>query len=391
MSAAAWVQSLEIPAQPTEPDIKAFFNIPPDGEEKLDSNIAKKKRAWRSKAREQVVSEAAERKIKQALALITELEKRVKRGIVDTELDLEALREEFRSTTPDRVDSLEELWRILEELLAAGKMAQALATAHDALERWSDEAAAAAAFAWLASIASRSDETTSDALRRQGLDAAERALERGMRNADTFTWRSVLQLDLADYEGALATIATAEAELGSLTPWLHSHRCEGHAAAGDVERAAREAIAAVNGAPQDSTLRMNTTAALVKAIRWFCLPVSTKEQMDRYADVVQTAAWCAHGDPVAEDHVRVFRLWSVQAQARHYVGRWDIRSLAAVASGFLLLPLLNRARSKPVWQVFFEGPEKHGDDWQIVARSGAVRAVHEGFGTRLPWNAGGLI
>jgi tetratricopeptide (TPR) repeat protein len=384
--AGAWVQSLEITARPSETDIRRFFNIPPDGEERLDGNISRKRRAWNAKLREQKASAAAERKVRQALALIAELERRVKRGIVDDEIDLELLREEFHSATPDQVNDLDELWRILDELLAAGKLPEALATARDALQRWSDEPTASAAFAWLAMIASRSDENTTDALRRAGLDAARAALAGGVRTADTYKWHAVLQLDLGDYAGAVQTLRTAEEQLAPLGPWLVSHRCEALVGTGDIDAAMRDGIRAVAAAGDDEALRSNTAAALVRGLRALCLPITTKDQLKRYLDVVQVAAWCADGVPEAEDHVRPFRLWAVQASARHYVGRWDIRSLAAVASGFLLLPMLNRWKSKPVWQVFYEGPDKHGEDWQLVSRSWFVRVVHDGIAARLPWN-----
>ena len=281
-----------------------------------------------------------------ALRLIDELERRLKRGVADDDFDLEALREQYTAEPETHVEEIETLWRVLEELLAAGRPDEALRVANEARVRFGEDARAHAGFAWIAAVTSRSDPNATDSLRREGLAAARKGLEgdsaKSVDRADLYAWTSILQLDLKDFAGARDTLNSAEKALGSLTPWLHSHRCEAHAALGDVEAAASDALAAVHGEGDDSSLRSNTAAALIAAAKSALLPISSGEQLVGYEQLVMLAAWCAEGVPEAEDYVRPYRLWASQAASRSYVGRVEIRSIMAVLSGFLLLPVLNR-------------------------------------------------
>jgi hypothetical protein len=382
----AWVHSIELPEQPRETDIKAFFGIPPDPEERLDDNIRRKRRAWRAKVRSQKASPEAEKKVAFALKLIGELERRLKRGVVDDEFDLEALREQYTGDPSTRVDALEDLWRVLEELLVAGRLDEALRVANDARSRFEGAAQAQAAFAWLSSVASRSDPDASDRLRRDGLVAAQAALAAGETSADLYAWTAILQLDLKEFAAAEETLVDAQRRLGELTPWLLGHRCEAHAGAGRLADAGTAARAAVERAGEDSALRSNIAGALVDgACRWL-LPIDDAQALRRYAELVQLAAWCAEGVPEAEDHVRPYRLWSVQAASRVYVGKIELRTILAVASGFLLLPVLNRSRSKPVWKIFNEGAARYGEMGELVVTSPIAEFVHRDVAHKLSWS-----
>ncbi|MGN6190007.1 MAG: hypothetical protein ACTHOE_14025 [Conexibacter sp.] len=384
---APWVDSIEIADQPQEADIKAFFGVPPDPEEQLDANIRRKRRAWRGKVRAQAASATAEKKVEFALKLIAELERRLKRGVVDEAFDLEALREQYTADPSTRVDALEDLWRVLEELLAGGRLDEALRVANDARVRFDGAAQAQAAFAWLASIASRGDADASERLRRDGLQAAQAALAGGIVNADIYAWTAILQLDLGDFAGAYSTLTVAQTELGALTPWLLGHRCEAHAGAGRLAEAGADARAAVERAGDDAALRSNVVAALVDGAASSLLPIANETALRSYDELIELAAWCAVGVPEAEDHVRPYRLWAVQAASRVYVGKIERRTIIAVATGFLLLPLLNRGRSKPVWKVFLEGPARHGMMGELVATSPIAEYVHRSVAHKLSWRA----
>jgi tetratricopeptide (TPR) repeat protein len=387
MAVASWLESVEIPAQPAPTDIRAFFGVPPDPEEKLDDNISKKRRHWRSKTRQNVSSEIAKKKVDQALRIIAALEQQLKRGVVDEELDIERLREEFSAEPETRVDEIGDLWRILEELLAAGRLDEALRVANDARTRFEGAGPAEAAFGWLAVISSRSEGAASETLRKEGLAALEVAIAKGETTADTYTWKAILELDLGVPEAALNTLGAAEQVLKvDLTPWMYSHRCEAYAALGRPDEALEDAKRSVNAAADDLALRSNTVTALITAARVGLLPVGSEEALRRYQELIEWAAWCALGAPEAEDRVRPYRLWSVEAESRAYTGRIDLRSIIAVASGFLLLPLLNRVRSKPHWQVLHDGPKQgDGEMFEIVAMRGIARLVHEGLLEKLPW------
>jgi tetratricopeptide (TPR) repeat protein len=386
-----WLESMQVPAHPQPADLHAFFGIPPDPEEKLDANIAKKRRYWSSKTRTRVASEAAKRKVEQATRIIDELEKLVKRGVVDEDFDLERLREEFAGEPETHVGELADLWRVLEELLAGGRLDEALRVANEARTRFPGEPVADAAFGWLAAISSRSSETATDVLRREGLAALTAAIGAGEANADTFTWKALLELGLREPEAALDTFAAATEVLGGeLTPWMSSHRCEAHAALGRPEEALEDARRAVAPGTEDLALRSNTVTALINAARVGLLPIASQEELRRYQDLIEWAAWFAVGAPEAEDRVRPFRLWAVEAESRAYTGRPDLRTIAAVASGFLLLPVLNRMKSKPHWQVLHDGPGAIDPGmFEIVFLAGIPQFVHgEDLLATLPWYAG---
>jgi hypothetical protein len=385
-----WLESMEVPARPQPADLRAFFGIPPEPEEKLDANIAKKRRHWSTKVRSQAAPTAnGKRKVEEALRIIDELEKVLKRGVVDPDFDLERLRHEFSAEPETRVDELGDLWRILEELIAGGRLDEALRVANDARTRFQGAAIADAAFGWLAVLSSRGSGSADEALRREGLAALTKAIDGGEANADTFTWKAVLELDLGRPEAALETFATVETKLDSgLTPWMHSHRCEAYAALGRPEDALTDARAAVDAETEDSALRSNTVTALIEAARVGLLPIATDHELRRYQVVVEWAAWFAVGVPEAEDRVRPFRLWGVEAESRAYTGRPELRTIGAVATGFLALPLLNRWKTKPHWQVLYDGPTANNAEmFEIVTLAGIPLSVHEGLLERLPWFA----
>lgn len=387
MEVAPWLESFDLPAKPEPTDIRAFFGVPPDPEDKLDENISKKRRHWRRKIRESVASEKAKRKVDQALRIISALEQQLKRGVIDEELDLQRLREEFSAEPETRVDELGDLWRILEELLAGGRLDEALRVANDARRRFEGAPQAEAAFGWLAAMSSRLSGSDNDVLRKEGLAALEAAISAGETNLDTYTWKAILQLDLQAPKEALVTLEEAERVLKrELTSWMYSHRCEAHAGIGEPEQALEDAKKALAADADDLALRSNTVTALIKAAQVGLLPLSSENELRRYQDLIEWAAWCAKGAPEAEDRVRPFRLWSVEAESRAYTGRIDLRSIIAVASGFLLLPFLNRWRSKPHWQVLYDGPQAaSGEMFEVIAEGGITRLVHEGIEHKLPW------
>lgn len=385
-----WLESMNVPAQPRPADLRAFFGVPPDPEEKLDANIAKKRRHWSTKVRAQAAPTAnGKRKVEEATRIIDELEKVLKRGVVDPDFDLESLREKFAAEPETRVDELGDLWRILEELVAGGRLDEALRVAYDARERFRGTAVADAAFGWLAVLSSRGDDGADKVLLREGLAALTAAIATGEANVDTFTWKAVLELDLGRPEATLETFAEFERTLGSgLTPWMHSHRCEAYAALGRPEAALEDAKAAVDAGTDDLALRSNTVTALIEAARAGLLPIATDRDLRRYQDLIEWVAWFAVGVPEAEDRVRPYRLWAVEAESRAYTGRPELRTIGAVATGFLALPLLNRWKMKPHWQVLHDGPTANNAEmFEIVTLAGIPLSVHQGLLDRLPWFA----
>ncbi len=389
MTSQAWLEAIDVPARPTPFDIRAFFGVPPDPEGKLDKNIAKKRRHWKGKVRARVASERAKQKVEAALKIIQLLEQQLKRGVIDEEIDVEKLREQFAGEPETQVDELGDLWRILEELLAAGRLDEALRVANDARARFEGAKEANAAFAWLAVLASRQGGNASDVLRKEGLEAISAAIEAGEKTADAYTWKAILELDTEAPQSALDTLDAAAAALSEpLTVWMLSHRCEAHAALGNAESALADARSAVSAETDDLALRSNTATALIIAARTALLPIADPAALSQYQDLIEWAAWCASGVPEAEDRVRPYRLWAVEAESRAYTGRIDLRSIIAVASGFLALPIMNRTRSKPHWQVLYDGPTAANQEvFDAVVKGGIPSIVHEGLLEKLPWFA----
>ncbi|MBJ7330195.1 MAG: hypothetical protein JHC95_09880 [Solirubrobacteraceae bacterium] len=387
MSTALWIEQVEVPDKPTAADARAFFGVPPDPESALDKNIAKKRRTWRAKVRGRKTTPEVERQINLVVELITQLADYVKRG-TEEPLDLDELREVFNQKPETVVDELEDLWRVVEELLAAGQMAEALKVANEARERFEDAPVADAVFGWVAAQASRSaSEEATERLRVRGLEALERAMATGEIGAELYEARVTLQLDLGRDKEALGGLDEAVRVLGDeITPMLRAARVEVLVATGSVRDAASAAVEAVRSAPDDLSIRSTTVEALITAMRRSLLPISDAEGLARYQLVADVAAWCAHGAPEAEDMVRPFRMWAVVAENRMFAGDIGFRAFVGVASGFLLLPLLNRFRSKPQWWILNEGPGCIGDEVFIEVAMGAVsRTVHDGITDRLPW------
>lgn len=382
----AWIESLDISEQPTAEDVRTFFGVPPDPPDKLDENISRKRRQWSGKVRGRKATPEAEAKVKQALELIRFLADYVKRGL-DEPLDLADLREAFKHAPTTSVGDIDELWRVVEELLASGELDEALRVANDARSRFSNEPTAQAVFGWVAAQASRGQDHPSERLRTDGLDAIERAITAGQCDADLFGARAVLQLDLGFGADALAGLQQAERELvGPLSPRLGAYVVEAYVAVGDVDSAARRAVAAVETDPTDLAIRSGIARSLVYALRNTLLPITSKETLAHYQRIADVAAWCASGAPEAEDMVRPFRMWSVIADNRMYSGDVAFRAFAAVLTGFLLLPVMNRVRSKPQWKIIHEGPTSVGEEvFHEVAFGAVSRFVHDGVTDRLSW------
>lgn len=387
MSTALWIEQVEVPDKPTPADARAFFGVPPDPESKLDKNIAKKRRTWRAKVRGRKTTPEAERQINLVVELISQLADYVKRG-TEEPLDLDELREVFKQKPDSAVDELEDLWRVVEELLASGQMAEALKVANDARDRFDGAPVADAVFGWVAAQASRSAaEEATERLRSRGLEALERAMAAGEVGAELFEARVTLQLDLGRDKEALGGIDEAARVLGDdITPMLRAARVEVYVATGEVRNAALAAVEAVQSAPEDLSIRSTTVEALITAMRRSLLPIRDEEALRRYQLVADVAAWCANGAPEAEDMVRPFRMWAVVAENRMFAGDIGFRAFAAVASGFLLLPVINRFRSKPQWWILNEGPGCVGEEvFDEVALGAVAEQVHDGITDRLAW------
>jgi tetratricopeptide (TPR) repeat protein len=380
-----WLQDLAVPERPTVPDIRAFFHVPPDPESKLDDNIRDKRRAWNAKVRSRKATAGAHEQVRAAVKLIDFLARALKRG-GDGPIDLGELNDVFREAPRTRVGELGELWEVIERLLAAGKLEEALKLANASRERFVDSTVPHLVFAWVAAQASRFG-AADDRLREDALRSADLALADDEPPPEAFLARATLLLDLRRGEEALATLEDAERRLsGRLDTSLEVLLVEALVAGGKLEEAVRRAIDAVEEDPDNLAARSSVTTSLVRAVQFSLLPIRSPDDLARYQRVVEVAAWCAQGAPEAEDLVRPFRMWGVVADNRMYAGDVATRAYSGVLTGFLILPLLNRAQAKAQWTIIADGPDAvNRDVFDEVALGAVSRHVHEPIKDRLPW------
>jgi hypothetical protein len=390
MSEAAWLKLTDIPPPRTEAKLLAFFGIPPDGFDKLDQNIARKRRVWHHKRNG--VSSQGRKRAEAVLDLIHSGSQALLRGASTEEV--------VGGTAPvpvvEALDiTLEDLWSIIDNLLANDEYERALRVAAEARRRWPDVAQPYAAYAWVVWVGWQADVFIRRALLEEGAQVAERALAhdtadpRGTERIATWDSRIGLLLALERPDKALDATRQAESALGGLPSRLRAHRAEGLLVTGRADEGMAEAARAVVGARDDRALlaamRGRCTTMLVQRLVERLLPITSNEGLHRYVEAVNVAAWCARGVPEAEDLVRAHRLWAAQADHRIFAGSWELRSFLAVCTAFASLIPHNRARSRPAWRIYAGGPKDGGQAWSLIAQTGFVRSAHRAAESRLPW------
>lgn len=380
-----WMQTLEVPERPMPTDVRAFFNVPPDPDSKLDDNIRDKRRAWNTKVRSRKATAAAQEQVKAAIRLIDFLAQALKRG-GDGPIDLGELNDVFREAPKTRVGELGELWEVVERLLAAGQLEEALKVANAARDNYTDSTVPHLVFAWVGAQVSRFG-GADDRLREDALKSANIAVASDGARPEAHLARATLLLDLRRGEEALAALREAERQLdGGLHASLEVLLVEALVSGGQVEEAVRRAIDAIEEDPDNLSVRSSVTASLVQALQFSMLPIRSDEDLRRFQRVVEVAAWCAVGAPEAEDAVRPFRMWAVIADNRLYSGDVASRAYAGVLTGFLILPLLNRVKAKPQWKIVDGGPGSVSEGvFDEVMMGDVARYVHERIKDRLPW------
>jgi hypothetical protein len=292
--------------------------------------------------------------------------------------------------------TLESLWSIVDDLLANDEYDRALQVASEARRRWPESLRPHAAYAWIVWVGWQADYYVRKEALQEGLRLADQALAqqvdepRGLERVATWESKVGLLLALERPSELLHAVQEAEAALGELPGRMRVHRAEGLMMLGRVDEGMTEAVRAVVAARGErallSAVRARCTKMLVHRVVQELLPITSSDGMARYVEAVGVAAWCARGVPDAEDLVRPHRLWAAQVDQRVFAGNRELRSFFAVCTAFGSLFLHNRARSKPAWRVFVQGPEA-GPTWELVGRSGFVRAAHRAVGHKLQWTA----
>jgi hypothetical protein len=349
-----------------------FFGIPPHTMEALDANIGKKRRQWNAKSNSG--NPAGRAKAAEVLKLIQNISTGIKRGVMDDQSG------GAEAEIPASVfQTLEELWRILEEYVFADDYDEALRVAREAVGRWHN-ADAAAALAWVVTSLVNVSGFAHPQLVAEGLAAAEHAVRE--QPGEVRNWESVTSLLLASSRvpEAVAAIDQAErATTGRATAMLYLLRTRAMAVMKRPDEAMAAAVRAVTRAqPEVAAAIRSELTDILAAWAAAMLPIRSSADFTRYEELIGVAAWCSYGVPEAEDRVRPYRMWAINAGKRVFVGSDRMRSFLAVITGFISLPIHNYMRSKPAWQVFIEGigKEPATDYFFIVAAPAYVQRIH---------------
>ena len=367
-----WETARELPRNPSYEQMLEFFGIPPSTPEALDDNIRKKRQRWNHMSNSGNPNGRA--KAAKVLALIQSISEAVKRGVVDNQgggVETEIPASIF--------ETLEELWNILTEYVFADEYDEAIRVAREAVSRWHN-ADAASALAWVVANLVNDAGIAHPQLVAEGLEAAQLAVRE--QPGEVRNWESAASLLLASakVEDAVAAVDQAErATGGRATAMLYLFRTRAMATLKRADEAMTAAVRAVTRAEPGvaEAIRSEATDILVS---WAAtmLPIKSGAELTRYAEMVGVAAWCSYGVPEAEDKVRPYRMWAINAGKRVFAGSDRMRSFLAVITGFISLPIHNRLRSQPAWQVFSEGQGKEEvtEAFFIVAAPAYVQKIH---------------
>jgi tetratricopeptide (TPR) repeat protein len=366
-----WETASTLPRGASYEQMLEFFGIPPYNADALDNNIAKKRRRWNHMSNSG--NPVGRQKASEVLKLIQKVAQALKRGMADAEGGGAA------AEIPESAfETLEELWRILTEYAFADEYDEALGVAREAVNRWRD-ADAAAALAWVIASMVNDAGFAHPQLLAEGLDAAQLAVRE--QPAEVRNWESTASLLLASSRVQDAVSALDQAEQatgGRSTALLYLLRTRAMVSLQRPDEAMAAAVRAVTRAAPETAaaVRSEATDLLVSWVATM-LPVRSDADLTRYTEMVDVAAWCSYGVPEAEDKVRAYRMWAVNAGKRVFIGSDRMRSFLAVITGFISLPVHNYLRSQQAWRVFNEGQGKPPTDaFFIVAAPAYVQKIH---------------
>jgi hypothetical protein len=372
-----WMSTQVIARRPGQDQMMEFFGIPPSTAEALNDNIDKKRRRWNRLTNSGNAD--GRKRAEEVLALIHDISLALKRGVTDeigggpeTEIPASVF------------ETLDELWRILYDYVSSGDYDEAIRMAREAINRWHN-ADSSAAFAWVVMNLAHNSRIARQDLVAEGLQAAQVATRE--QPGEVRNWESLASLLLSSAKPQDAVDAIEQAETatgGQASAMLYLFRADAMAELKRPDEAMTAAVRAVTKADSGvaTAIRSETTDLLVS---WAAtmLPIRSSATLTKYSEMIGVAAWCSYGVPEAEDRVRPYRMWAINAGKQVFTGSPRMRSFLAVITGFISLPIHNRIRSQPAWQVFNEGQGKETitDAFFVVAAPAYVQRIHN---LRLP-------
>lgn len=369
-------REVEIPQSLNPAALLEYFGIPPNPNSELATNIKSKRRLWHGRSNSPANREKAER-IKE---LIQQLERHLMNGL---ELPSGILRgqtasQDFGDLPAPVFEVLEELLELIGNLLRRGQNLRALNAVTEGMLRFPNTHQLERLFIETAVQVGIEDRNSiSEEMLLNAYSLSGQLTERDAANRDLWLSRFSLLMLLGRFEELSLIEAEARSQLGSLPPTLTLAVGEALISTGRGRDGLTRLISAIETPEADSGTRGQAVdIALSEAKRQ--LPITSKESLEWFSQIIDVAAWCARGLGAEEAVVRPFRMWAARAGNRVFTGDRPLRAILAVLTGFQWVRLHNRLKSEFVWKVLLDGPtEDNQDDFAVVSGSTYVLEVHK--------------
>jgi len=381
--ADTWIEQRE-PGSHQPNDLYAYFGItPPPDEAQLAENVATKRRRWRE------LSSASSKKArdiaKQVLKRVEDVANALLKGVPIVEASSTEELERLEAT----LVPVEELWEHIEGLILQGDLDGAQEIAKQAQAVYSDSWIPYSAYGWAVSVGYEGRQVLNPAVLEDGLNSLEQALS--LNGADPRTWESActLLLGLGRYSDVTKTAEAASHILAEVPSSIAASAAVAQLALGDLEGGLRATVLAVNNAPDDLALRSDLATRLIDFGANTLLPLSSRNDVRLYEEIVLTAAWSAYGIPDAELLIRPHLMWSARASTRVFNGNGPLRSLLALFTLFLSPFVHTRLRSRPMWRVLYEGPVSLTEEmyFEFLSQLEYIQLAHAGASRDFAWQS----
>ncbi|XBH21439.1 hypothetical protein V5R04_14690 [Jonesiaceae bacterium BS-20] len=374
--------SIAEPKSYAKADILEYFGIPPQPESDLFKNIKAKRQFWGKRA-----NGPGGREVAQTVKdWIQKLSKLLEDGEFPDAPIVHTSDGGFKVVGEPQ--NAAELAEQLAAFLLQGDIANVLAVAQKAMERWGSDPEVLLILALTLSeilrdysgqlkhhVFALADAVTLDALTAQP------------NNAEG--WRARARFALAS--GAMAEIQTLEARAYShgirLPAEVHGIIATASFRTGDIDTGIYQLIRMVDVSGGDPAVRSVATDAILTEVVNPLLPIMDRKGAQAYVEAVQVAAWLADGVPESQSELIAYRIWAQQAVGGVFIGNFALKSFIGVLTGFLALPIYGNAASRPGWRVLRDGPREQAT-WKLfpqINSGGYIEDVHAKATRKFDW------
>jgi hypothetical protein len=386
MSATAKWQELETPSSLQRTALLEYFGVPPSPESELVTNIRSKRRTWQARSNSPANREKADR-IKE---LIRRLEEHLVQGLPLAEgiLSGKVDAQDLGDLPAPVFETIEELLELLKNLIRRGQYQRALDTASEGLLRFPSTPRLEQMYVETAIQLGLADRTSvSDDTLIRAYTLSGELLNQDPTSRDLWLSRFSILTLLGRFDALAEIESEARTRLGTLPSAITIGVAEALLSIGRGRDGIARLVLAVEAPDADSGVRGRAVdVALAEARRQ--LPITSKDSLEWFTQVVDVAAWCARGLGAEEAAVRPYRMWAARAGNRMFTGDRPLRTLLAVLTGFLWVQFHNRRRSEFVWKILLEGPSSDGsDNFEVVTSAAYVQQVHQDV--RFSWTSNG--